>query len=696
MTAQQSKYFVGVDSGGTFTDVVAFDVNRGVIQTTKVSSTPSDPSQAFFDGIDQIEKRFGIRLQDIERLIFGTTVATNAILEYKGAQTGLLVTEGNRDLLEIQRQKRRRLYDLLVEKPKPLVPRRWSFGVHERVGASGEVVCALTPAEIDRVVEVVKAAGVESVAISFLFSFLHPEHELQLAEAVRKRIPGIYVSTSSDVCPEFREYERTATVVANAYVMPKIDRLASHLEQGLKDRGYDGSLRIIQSNGGLMSCEQARAYPVRTLLSGPAGGVVGAAAVGLLSEARDLITMDMGGTSLDVGVVQGSQTKLSQEGFLAGFPVKVPQLDVHTIGAGGGSLARFRRGTLRVGPESAGAVPGPVCYGRGGTEPTSTDAAVALGFVDPQYFLGGEMKLDKPAAERAIEKYIAEPLGLGLHEAAMSIVRVQVANMAKGIRAVTVEKGLDPREFTLMPFGGAGSLYAGLIAEEIGITSIIVPIQASVLSALGMLMTDIKYTRVLTRRLRSNELKPETLAAIFRDLEAHVREMFASERGDIAVRFERSCDMRYYGQGYEINVPFDVKSGKIGQKEIDELIANFHREHQRQFSHADPQDPVEVMSCRLTGLGSVPKCQLQPIEKSKGATPKPKGTRSAYFSEAKGLVDCPVFERKKLPPGSRLEGPAFVEDTDTVIVLFPDHSLTTDNYGNLLIQVPTRLSGELQ
>ena len=685
-------YYVGVDTGGTFTDVVAFEPDSGEIVTLKVPSIPNDPSQALLSGLKQLDQRHGIRTPDIARLIFGTTVATNAIIEYKGARTALLATDGNRDALLIQRQWRPRLFDLFMQKPKPFVPRRLTIGVAERIGADGSVVRALADEEAESVATAVGDLGVESVAISLLFSFLDPSHEQRLRDAIEKSAPDTYVSLSSDICPEFREYERTCTVVTNAYVMPKIDQLIKRLEQRLSDAGFASTLRIMQSNGGLMNGQQSRAQPVKTLLSGPAGGVVGAAAAARTAGIDDAITMDMGGTSLDVAMVQDGQVKLSPDGNLSGFPIKVPQVNIHTIGAGGGSIARYYRGTLKVGPESAGADPGPVCYGKGGTEPTSTDAALALGFINPTYFLGGEVVLDVESAKAAIEEKIAAPLGLDADEAAMAVVRVQVANMANGIRAVSVEKGLDPREFALLPFGGAGSLYAGLVAEELGMSTILVPVQPSVLSALGTLMTDVKHTEVVTRFVPGDQVKGDLLTTIFEGLEDRLMETFADERiAADKVSLERSCDIRYRGQGYEVNVPLDAGNGAIGDAEATALLERFHAEHRKQFGHSDEGEPVELLNYRVVGLGEVTKAELRPL--NGGGTTKeltPKAERRAYFGDAGGWQASPVFDRVDLEPGSTVVGPALIEETGTVIVLYPEHRATMDAIGNLCVEVPAR------
>ncbi|MFO0996366.1 MAG: hydantoinase/oxoprolinase family protein [Alphaproteobacteria bacterium] len=681
-------YYLGVDTGGTFTDFVALDARSGAVLTFKVPSVPSDPAQAVRAGFARLKARHGVEPKDIARFIYGTTVATNAILELKGARTALVATKGTRDVLEIQRMWRHRLFDLSLEKPAPLVRRRDRFEVDERIGAHGETVRALTAAEADRVAGLVAGDGYEAVAVSCLFSFLDPGHEQAIKAAIERTAPGLHVTISSDVSPEFREYERTATTVMNAYVMPKIHHLAARLEDLLSELGCAVGLRIIQSNGGLMNAETARKFPVNTLLSGPAGGVVGAAGVAKAAGVDKIIAMDMGGTSLDISLVEGGRVTLSSEGRLAGFPVKVPQVNVHTIGAGGGSIARVVLGALKVGPESAGAAPGPACYGRGGVEPTSTDAAVVLGYIDPGYFVGGEMGLDVDAAKRAIRTRVGEPLGLSDADAAMAIVEVQVANMVTGIREVSVAKGHDPREFALLPFGGAGSLYAGLIAEDLKMRRIFVPIEPSVLSAFGMLLTDVKYTRSRTRLLEPGEATAKEIARIFASLDKELTSALKAEGfTGRQVRLERSCDMRYKGQAYEINVP--VPAGTVTREKARALAARFHAAHHAAYGQSSPGEAVEIVNFRATGTGLVRKADIKPRDGKGGRTaPKPKGTRRAYFGGAHGWQSCKVYERASLARGIRLTGPAIVEEPGATIVVVPGHRLGIDRFGNMLIDVP--------
>ncbi|MDD9982198.1 MAG: hydantoinase/oxoprolinase family protein [Gammaproteobacteria bacterium] len=679
------RYYLGVDTGGTFTDFVALNARTGEIATFKVPSVPEDPARAVRAGIERLRDRHGIDPSRIGRFIFGTTVATNAVLEHKGARTALVATRGTRDVIEIQRLWRSHLFDLYIRKPPPLVPRRWRFEADERIGAHGEVVTPLTGEEAARVANLIAEGGFESVAVCGLFSFLNPAHERRLRDAVAAAAPDVPVSISCEVSPEFREYERATTTVMNAYVMPRIDRLASRLEAVAGETGCAGQVRIMQSNGGLMSAATTRRHPVRTLLSGPAGGVVGAVGVATAAGFDDIIAMDMGGTSLDISLVRGGEIALSTEGRVGDYPVQVPQVDVHTIGAGGGSIARVIRGALKVGPESAGADPGPVCYGKGGTQPTSTDAAVTLGYIDPRHFASGAMRLEVDAARRAIEGHVGEPLGMAAEEAALAIVRVQVAEMVIGIRAVSVERGWDPRDFTLLPFGGAGSLYAGLVAEDLGIERIFVPIEPGVLSAFGMLLTDVKYTDVVTRLMDTDTASAADFEEIYQGLERNLHRELSGEGIDAgAARFERSCDMRYRGQAYEVNVP-------VPEAAEDGLVAAmtdaFHARHRGLYGQAAEGDPVEFVNYRVTGIGVIRKPELKPREGGIRQV-APKGVRRACFPRV-GWIETPVFERADLAPGAELSGPALVGEPGATVVLFPGHRLAVDRLGNMAVRVGT-------
>ena len=681
-------YYLGVDTGGTFTDFVLFEDEKSEIATFKLRSQPNEPWAPIAAGLRRIEREWGISADRIERFIYGTTVATNAVLEQKGAAVALFTTRGIRDVLEIQRQWRQRLFDLYLEKPAPLVPRRRRFEVAERVSAQGETLEPLGEAEIERCLACLDGLPVEAVAVVFLFSFLRPEHERRLAAAIRAARPELKVTVSCDISPEFREYERSATTVMNAYTMPKLDAVVDRTEAILAEAGFAGAFGIIQSNGGVMGPEKARAAPVNTLLSGPAGGVVGAAAVARLAGIDNILTMDIGGTSTDIALVEGAEVRLVAEGGIAGYPVRVPQVAVHTIGAGGGSIAKPLLGVLKVGPESAGADPGPACYGQGGAEPTSTDAALCAGFLDPDYFLGGEMRLDRRAAERAIEEKVARHFGMPVAEAALAILRVQVSNIVSGIRKVSVEAGHDPRDFTLLPFGGAGGLYAGLIAEEMNIRRIFVPRHPSVLSALGMLMTDVRHSVSVTKVGALSELDAAEIAAAFARLaEAAGQEMTRDRIPAPQVSFEFSCDLRYVGQAYELNVRLDGRDGRP-TLDLRDLAGAFHTEHLRLYGQSAESEPVELVALRVTATGAVPQARLRPLPQGRPGGPgfAPKGERKVLFPGS-GWRQSPVYAREALPPGARLAGPAVVEDEGAALPRLPGHALAVDGFGNLSIEV---------
>ncbi|MGF7161577.1 N-methylhydantoinase A [Rhodoligotrophos appendicifer] len=678
-------YYLGVDTGGTFTDFVLFDHSTASISTFKIRSTPHDPGEAVERGLERLKDEYGVTGENLARLIFGTTVATNAVLEGRGAKTALVATQGTRDVLEIQRQWRHRLFDLYLTKPAPLAARRHRVEIAERVTASGDIHVALTDDAIDGLVDRLSAMAVESVAVSLLFSFLRPDHERRIAKAISTRLPHLHVSISSEISPEFREYERSATTVMNAYTMPKIHALAMRLEQALERFGFRGQFAIVQSNGGVMSLAKARSHPVNTLLSGPAAGVVAAAALGRLGGVDTVLGFDVGGTSTDIALVEDGEVRLSAEGGIGGYPVKVPQVRVHTIGAGGGSIARPELGLLKVGPQSAGAMPGPVAYGNGGTEPTGTDAAVALGYIDPAYFLGGEMALDREAARHAIAEKVAGPLKLGIDAAALAIIKVQVANIVSGIRKVSVDVGKDPRGFALMPFGGAGGIYAGAVAVEAGMSQIILPPHASVLSALGMLLTDIRHDRVKTRLMALAETEPATLASIFDGLKIDAAgDLERDQIDESRVAYEFSCDMRYEGQAYEINVRLPVE-GAQPRIEMPSLRQSFDHEHERLYGQCSPSEPVEIVNLRLGAIGRVEKASLPRLPASDGRAPAPRTSRSMLFDEVTGWIDCPVYDRDGLAPGMRLVGPAVIEDRGASIPLLPDHEATVDDWGIIFI-----------
>ena len=682
--------YLGVDTGGTFTDFVAVDAQGGDLLSFKIPSQPDDPAQAVRVGLERLHAQHGIAPRQIARLVFGTTVATNAVLEMKGAKTALITTRGTRDVLEIQRLWRARLFDLYLQKPPPLVPRRWRFEVHERIGADGSVVHALSEQELARIGDIVAEGEFDAVAVCCLFSFLSNTHEQRIRDAVGRRSPHLPISISCEVSPLFREYERTCTTVMNAYVMPAIRRLVARLETLLSELGCGAPLRIMQSNGGLMNAHTAGTHPVRTLLSGPAGGVVGAREVASRAGFDDIVTMDMGGTSLDVCMVRGGEVALSSEGFIGPYPVQVPQVNVHTIGAGGGSIARVIRGALKVGPLSAGAHPGPACYGRGGVDATCTDAALVLGTIDPNYFAGGDMILDAHAARQAVQTQVAEPLAMTTRQAAHAIIEVQVANMVTGIRAVSVERGLDARDFALLPFGGAGGLFAGKVADTLQMSTVLVPIQPGVLSALGMLLTDIKYTEVTTQLLDASCARPEQVEAILQSLQRRLETALEDEGVPSEHRhFAFACDMRYRGQAYEIAVPVALQPSGL---DMDCLLARFHALHLELYAQNAVGEPVELVNFHAiaTGRAAKPVIDDQPV--TQGRTASPFANREVCF-DGHEFVDTPVYRRQSLCPGAMLTGPAIVEEAGATTVVQPGHRVRVDGIGNLIITTGAAVSG---
>jgi N-methylhydantoinase A len=659
---------LGVDTGGTFTDMVLLREGRPVVH--KVLSTPDDPSRAILEGLAQlgVEQQIGV-------FVHGSTVATNAVLEHKGAKTGLITTRGFRDVLEIGRQTRPKLYDLRVQKVPPLVPRSERVEVFERLNERGEVLSALDEDSIRLALEMLRNADIEAVAISLLFSFANPQHERRVAQAARAM--GLYVSTSCEVLPEFREYERTSTVVLNSYVGPLIDRYLERLEQKLPEHTI---LRIMQSNGGSISGATARREAARTLLSGPAAGVVGAAYVAQASGIDKIITIDIGGTSTDVALVEGAIAETT-DGNVGGYPSKLPMIDIHTVGAGGGSIAWFDLGdAFRVGPRSAGANPGPVAYGQGGEEVTVTDAHVVLGRLIPDAFLGGEMHLDVERAKNAISK-LAQRLNTSLEEAALGVIRIANANMEAAIRVISVERGSDPRHFALVAFGGAGPLHACELAATLRIPRVLIPTTPGVLSALGMLVADTLKDYVRTVMVAAEEAA-EVIASVLSELERQGRhdlhvEGIPSEKTVI----ERLLDLRYVGQSYELIVPFE--------DDIVKAIAAFHALHEQRFGYSDPNERVQVVSVRLKARGLVDRPELEQQEAIHDADITPIATHSVIFAGAGGPVthSTPVYDRTSLRPGGMLQGPAIITQYDTTTVVPPEWRVQVDAVSNLIIEL---------
>jgi len=696
---------VAIDTGGTFTDCVW--VEGGALKTLKVFSTPDDPSRAIAEALRKIGATRKPRKRAAVTLLHGTTVGTNALLQRKGARVALITTSGFEDVIEIGRQARPRLYDFFFDQVAPLVSRELRFGVKERTDAEGCVLEQPSEAELTRLRETVRRADPDAIAISLLFSFANPENEAAVTDAVKDlRKP---LSVSHRILPEFREYERTSTVVVNAYLQPLMqnymERLAERVRNQEDERnaeaggGSGGSRKqvasrifVMQSSGGITALESAAREPVRTLLSGPAGGLVGAAAMAGRSGLRKILSFDMGGTSTDVAAVQG-EVQAGGQTEVAGLPVGVPMLEIHTVGAGGGSLARFDAGgSLRVGPESAGADPGPICYGRG-TEPTVTDANLLMGRLRPDRFLGGEFALDVERARRITTEWLKKQGShLSLEQFSTGVVRVVNANMERALRVVSIERGYDPRDFALVAFGGAGGLHACELAEALAIPTVMIPERPGALSAFGILVSDVvkDYSRTLLWRIAGHPrqaLPRARLQKEFRMLEAAAQKEFRAERWRGAVQYERSLDLRYRGQGYELNVP--ATNNKDSDK--DDVTARFHREHQRRYGYHHAGREIELVTLRLRARLRTPQPQsqfkvAQPQTAQKASPSVAPVERSPVVFHGKA-VTTPVFERADILPGRSLTGPAVITEYSATTVISPGRKFWVDASENLVIRV---------
>ena len=659
---------IGIDTGGTFTDLILLD-EGGSVRMIKAPSTPADPAQSFLRGIREISDG-----ETVDDIIHGCTVGTNAVLELRGARTALVTTRGMADVIEIGRQARSELYSLNVTRPAPLVPRELRFEVDERVTAEGDVLRAPDDAELDALAEAILAAGVDSVAVVLLFSFLRPEHEQTVRGALRRRLPAdISISLSSDVVPEFREFERTTSTVLNAYVSPVMRAYLSRI-----DEAVPSAVRIMSSTGGSMTIEQARDFPVQTLLSGPAGGVVGAFDVAQAAGFDRIITLDMGGTSTDVSLCDGEIQRTS-EGSIGGYPIRVPIVDIHTVGAGGGSLAAVDAGgALAVGPQSAGADPGPAAYGRGGG-PTVTDANIVLGRLPADRPLAGRLPLDGDAALAALGG-IAVQLDITPEQAALGIARVANANMEQALRVVSLERGHDPRDFTLVAFGGAGPLHACELAEGLGIRSVLIPRLPGALSAWGMLNVDITRDYSRTVMLDTADTPESELDRLLSDIEQDARaDLEAAGLSATPAIFSASADIRYRGQGYELAIPLESDGGQT-------LEDRFHSAHQRRFDHSHPDWPTELVTLRLRATIPVPRPQLPASGLGGGPDAAHALLGNTTLVTDTGETEAPLYDREALLPNNRIDGPAVLAQTDSTTYLPPSWSARVDDHLNLILE----------
>jgi len=675
-----TRYKLAIDTGGTFTDFCLLGEN-GDLYIAKEPSTPEDPSRSILAGIKNITQKTGIDPGRIDLLLHGTTVATNAILERKGARLALITTRGFKDIIYIGRQNRPHLYNFWALKPPPLLPRHLALEVNERVSADGTVRVALQEKEIQSVIVQVEEAGVESVAVCLLHSYINPVHEIMLKNALKQHLPHLHVTISSEILPEFREYERTNTTVINALVKPLTDRYISRLEKDLASTGVKSELFIMQSSGGVITAPRAREQSARIALSGPAGGVLAGVYLARLTGNKNLITADMGGTSMDICLIHNGKSRFTTEGAIGGYPLRLPMLDIHTIGAGGGSVAWVDSGgALRVGPRSAGSVPGPACYGLGGEEPTVTDANLLLGRLDPAD-LASVKTLKPELAALAVSKKIADPLGLALEEAAEGIIKVVNANMVRAMRVVSVQKGYDPRDFTLVPFGGACPLQAVEMARELGIPHILVPPHPGVTSAWGMLSADVRHDYSLTF---IENLTPAACAEIngkFAQLTEQGREDLAREGfTEPEMNFTRLLDIRYQGQSYELTL--SIPSNALIEADIKIIIRRFHHLHQQSYGYCREDAPVEIVTLRLIATGALPK--VPHLTRAGVKETNISGARQVYLSGEYHRV--PVYSRQQISPGWRAEGPAIVTQADTTTLIWPGDRAHCDRWGNILIE----------
>ena len=679
-----NKCRIGIDVGGTFTDIVAVS-DTGTVTFSKAASTPNDPSIGVMNAVDRLADELGINsetlLSKTESIVHGTTVATNALLERKGAKTGLLTTLGHRDVLEMREGLKDDRYNMRLPAPAPLVPRFLRLGVRERIKPDGSIHTQLDNTSLDEAINKLREEKVTSVAVCYLHAYKEPKHEQETKQILEAKLPGVSVSISSEVFPEIKEYERVSTTIVNAYVRPIVENYLNRLEERLKNAGYKGSVLIILSHGGVAPIEEAIRLSAATVLSGPAGGVAGSKYGASLIGAGDLVPFDMGGTSTDISMIVNGEPALSSTRGIAGQRIALQSLDIVSIASGGGSIARVDAGgILRVGPESAGALPGPACYGKGGTEVAVTDASVVLGFLDPGNFLGGRETLDVAAAEDALSR-LANQLSVEPAEAAEGVHKVINTQMAEGIRLVSVRRGVDPRKFALLSFGGAAGIHITEIARQLEVQRVIVPRTAAVLSAWGMLATDLRYEVSRTHIGDTGSLKAGDVREVFSEMELEGRGRLKDAfDGDVSI--SRSADMRYGEQIYEVDVSLDDVD--FNDDDLMKSISDrFHKRHEELFTYSLPDQDAVLVNGRLAAIGALPDLPQEPKTEARAVSTR-RTTRKIFLA---GWVDAPVFNLEELVPSQKIVGPAIIESSTTTIVLRSDDKAeVTDNlWLNILV-----------
>jgi N-methylhydantoinase A len=679
---------IGIDVGGTFTDVVLVDA-EGNFHYTKATTTHKDLAQGVLNGLADILQMSGKSLQETDTIVHGTTIGTNAIVEGRGARAGLITTRGFEDVLEIRRVARPKeaAYDFEVDNPPPLVPRYLRKGITERINSKGEEEIPLDEVSVREVVDFFKKEKVEAIVVSLLFSFLNPSHERRVAEICREMVPRIDVSLSHEICPEFREYERTCTTVMNGYLGPVISRYMDNLVDRLEEKYGKVDLHIMQSNGGSMTVDVARHYAANLINSGPAAGAIGAAFITKLMGGELAVGADMGGTTFDISIIDGGVPRSTTWGGVTEYPIKLPMVDMKTIGAGGGSIAWIdEMGVLNVGPQSAGSEPGPACYGTGGELPTITDANLVLNRLDPEYFLGGRQEIYPQKAYQAIKEHVADKMGVSVEEAALGIVRIANANMAKGISGSSVERGYDLREFMLIAFGGACSLHAAEMAKELHIPQIVAPPMSGLYSAVGLVVADIQHDYVRTMKKRMDELTGEELLATFQNLEKQGIQQLQEEKvREEDMVLEWSADMRYEGQSWELNIPIS-RTTTVGPQEMAKIESSFHEAHQKAYSYSSPGEILEFVNFRVRAKGKATEATL-PRYPSAPTSPSEalKERRMVWLDD--GPTEIPVYERDLFGVGSSIVGPCLIEERVSTTFVPGGCTCHIDEFKNLVVSI---------
>jgi N-methylhydantoinase A len=674
---------IAVDVGGTFTDVIVLDEKTNTLQLEKVETTPQDPAR----GVLQSFEKANAKLRDIDYFVHGTTLGLNALLTRTGARVAIVTTKGFRDIYELGRTARDPMYDFKYRKPKTLVPRYLAFEVTERSDFQGNVLTPFAHTEAAAVARQLRALGIEAVAVCFLHSYVNPAHELDMEEVLRQECPEILVTLSHRLSREYREYERTSTAVMDAYIKPVVRSYLATLDGDLRQRGFTGHFLLTRSGGGAMTVASATAQPVHTVLSGPAGGVIGARFLSQIIGHANLVTLDMGGTSLDASLVVNGQITIEHEASFEGLPISIPTIDIKTIGAGGGSIGWIDGGGhLQVGPQSAGAVPGPACYGKGGRQPTFTDAALIVGYLDPQNFLGGEIKLDLALARQALQQELAQRLRLSLQQTAAGILRINEAKITGALREISVERGFHPKDFALLAFGGGGGFVASGVARELGVPTVIVPPGPANFSAFGMLMVNVVHDFAQTYVTELDNVDMSVISRIYASLVERGQE--ALKRDGFQAKdqtFLCSAELRYQGQEHTVNIP--IVERNLTTSDIQRIAGDFNAAHLTQYGH-HMNDPVEIVTLRVSAVGLLPQPILPTIAAGTSSTQRArKGSHPVYQLTLDSAVDYTVYERSRLLGGDQFDGPAIIEEPSSTTVLHSGDSLTVGRYGELVITI---------